>query len=206
MAADISTSPLLRLPDELLMIIFDLVVQHAQRDGPFTDTSYLVVSLDSRFSRKATDPFSAGNLYTPNRILASAEALKDLYLRVKLAPSVRNITPLRNVETMRLRLPVLVPEPSDTALIGELIQRFPSLTRLSLEIHIFGHEWAADLVRGSSWNTAKLRARFPGIPPLVDALSRTTRILRLVLVRFREPFVWTREEADQAHVCRQIGD
>ena len=34
----------------------------------------------------------------------------DLYLRVKLAPSVRNITPLRNVETLRLKLPVLVPE------------------------------------------------------------------------------------------------
>ncbi|KWU42990.1 hypothetical protein RHOSPDRAFT_35493 [Rhodotorula sp. JG-1b] len=105
----------------------------------------------------------------------------DLSLRVKLAPSVRNITPLRNVETLRLKLSALVPETSDTVLLGELIQRFPSLTRLSLEIRTFGYERAVDLVRGLSWNASKLRTRFPGIPPLIDTLSRTTRILRLVL-------------------------
>lgn len=39
-----TASPLLRLPDELLVIIFKLVLPHAQRDGPFVDTSCLVVS------------------------------------------------------------------------------------------------------------------------------------------------------------------
>ena len=91
-------------------------------------------------------------------------------------------------------------------MLGELIQRFPSLTRLSLEIRTFGYERAVDLVRGLSWNASKLRTRFPGIPPLIDTLSRTTRILRLVLVRFYEPLVCTREKADQALVCRRISD
>ena len=148
-----TASPLLRLPDELLVIIFDLVLPHAQRDGPFSDTSCLVVS--KRWNR----------LMTPlwyRRVEFKHMEGDCVYSRMLSRPWIHTVVQ---------DLDIWFPRETVHTWVWTL-SHFTALRRLAIRVYDFRTEEDEGRLDDSSFTLARvgdsLAALFNKLPNLVD--------------------------------------